>query len=169
MPSQRAPRTAAHPAQAPSGSQEYLPAPREELLSPGPGVRALARLRRRALDRALSDGADPAASALLAARAGQLSRHSTRRRIAAGLERLALSAERDPGRAQIAPPRAAVLANRGELLELSGLLRRDQPLYVRGLARLKLTLTDGAGPAYTDRHGEALARQLQLARAGLSG
>ncbi|MDQ6803988.1 MAG: hypothetical protein M3065_03255, partial [Actinomycetota bacterium] len=70
---------------------------------------------------------------------------------------------------RILPSRAAVLANRQELLQLAGLLREQRPLYVPGIAILMVLLTDGAGPAYTDRHGEALARQLQLARTALMG
>jgi hypothetical protein len=34
---------------------------------------------------------------------------------------------------------------------------------------LELMLSDGTGPAYTDRRGEGLARELDLARAALAG
>ncbi len=138
------------------------------LLEPSAAVRIAARLRGRALDRALSDGADPAASRLIAARAPQLASASMRARIADGLERLALSADSPRSRVRILPSRAAMLANRSELLELAGLLRRDHPLYARGVAMLEVILTDGAGPAYSDRRGEALARQLHIARARLT-
>jgi hypothetical protein len=138
------------------------------LLGPSAAVRAAARLGRGTLDRALTDGADPAASPLIAARTAQLGSGSTRARIADGLERLALSADNPRGRARILPSRAAILANRSELLELAAMLRRDRPLYARGIAMLNLILTDGTGPAYTDRSADALNRQLQIARASLA-
>jgi hypothetical protein len=139
------------------------------LLGPSAAVRVAARLGRGTLDRALADGADPAASPLIAARTAQLGSGSTRARIADGLERLALSADTPRGRVRILPSRAAILGNRSELLELAAMLRRDRPLYARGVAMLNVILTDGTGPAYTDPSGDALTRQLQIARASLAG
>jgi hypothetical protein len=138
------------------------------LLTPSTAARIAARLRRGTLDRGLRDGAEPDASPLIAARAAQLSATSTRARIADGLERLAQSADNPRSRARILPSRAAMLANRSELLEIADILRRDRPLYARGVAMLELILTDGAGPAYTDRRGEVLAGQLEIARASLT-
>jgi len=138
------------------------------LLGPSAAVRVAAHLGRGMLDRALTDGADPAASPLIAARTAQLGSGSTRARIADGLERLALSADNPRGRVRILPSRAAILSNRSELLELAAMLRRDRPLYAHGVAMLNLILTDGTGPAYTDRSGDALTRQLQIARASLA-
>jgi hypothetical protein len=46
-------------------------------------------------------------------------------------------------------------------------LRGPGPLYAAGIAMLKMLLTDGAGPAYTDHRGDALARQLHDARAAM--
>jgi hypothetical protein len=138
------------------------------LLGPSAAVQLAARLVRGMLDRALTDGADPAASPLIAARTAQLGRGSTRARIADGLERLALSADNPRGRARILPSCAAILGNRSELLELAAMLRGDRPLYARGVAMLNVILTDGTGAAYTDRSGAALTRQLQIARASLA-
>ena len=138
------------------------------LLGPSPAVRVAARLRWGMLDRALTNGADPAASPLIAARATQLGSGSIRARIADGLERLALSADSPRGRFRILPSRAAIIGNRSQLLELAGMLRRDRPLYARGVAMLNVILTDATGPAYTDRRGDALARQLQIARRSLT-
>ena len=143
----------------------------DRIFSPGPVVCVIARLRRTRLDEALSQGADPATTPLIAARARQLARPATRARLAAGLERLALSADDGSprGRARILPSRTASAANRARLLEIASVLRDDTPLYARGLAALELALTDGTGPAYTDRRGEALTCQLRHAQAGLSG
>ena len=137
------------------------------LLGPSTTVRAAARLRRGALDRALIAGADPSASRLIAARTAQLGRRSTRARLAGGLERLARSAGEPHGRSRILPSRAAVFRNRSDLLELAGTPRSDVPLHARGLAMLNVILTDGTGVTYTDRRGDALARQLAIARATL--
>ena len=138
------------------------------LLGPSKAMRAAARLRRNGLDRALTDGADPAASPLIAARTTQLASVSIRRRIAGGLERLALSADGPRGRFHILPSRAAIRVNRPLLLELAAMLRGDSPLYAHGVAMLNVILTDATGPAYTDRRGDALTRQLEMARASLT-
>ena len=139
-----------------------------QLLGPSVAVRIAARLRRDRLDRALADGADPSASPLIAARAAQLGARSMRSWLADGLDRLALAAERPRSRARILPSRTAIVGNRPDLLDLASILRGDGPLYARGIAMLMVILTDGASPAYTDRSGEALARQLQIARCKLN-
>jgi hypothetical protein len=54
------------------------------------------------------------------------------------------------------------------MLELADILRQDRPLYASGIATLKVILTDATGPAYTDKRGDGLARQLQVALAKLS-
>ena len=74
-----------------------------------------------------------------------------------------------PSRGRVSPARGGVRANRTQLLELAARLRDDAPVYARGMAELNLMLRDGTGPAYLDRHGEALSRQLALVFAGLSG
>jgi hypothetical protein len=141
----------------------------ETLFAPNVVARMRARSRRMELDRVLAEGADPTGSPLLAARAAQLVRPRTRARLAESLERLALTAGGQAGLFRIAPRGQAVRANRQALLDLAVRLRRGGPLYARGIAILELVLIDGTGPAYRDAHGEGLARQLQLAGAGLGG
>jgi hypothetical protein len=131
--------------------------------------RVLARVNRLELDRALADGADPAGSPVLAARAAQLAGRANRERLAAALERATLTVDELPRRVRTPPLRDAVRANRTELLELATILRDGGVLYAGGIAAAELVLIDGAGPAYTDRRGEGLARQLQLARHALTG
>ena len=140
----------------------------QALFEPTLVARIRARSRRLELDRELAGGADPAASPVLAARATQLVSRSTRYRLAAALEHVALTADA-PRPFRTAPRRGAVGANRVALLELASTLRRGGLLYARGIAILELVLIDGAGPAYADARGEGLARQLELARAGLGG
>ena len=144
-------------------------APAGTVFAPSAATRLHARARRLELDRALAEGADPASSPVLAARAAQLVRRANRYRLAAALEHLALTADapRRPFRA--APRRGAVQANRAVMMELAGTLRQGGLLYARGIAILELVLIDGSGPAYLDSRGEGLARQLQLAGAGMGG
>ena len=141
----------------------------QALFEPTLTARIRARSRRLELDHALADGADPAGSPLLAARAAQLVSRANRYRLAASLEHLALTTAAPRRRFGIAPRRDAVAVNRAALLELASTLRRGGLLYARGIAILDLVLIDGAGPTYTDARGEGLSRQLQLARAGLGG
>jgi hypothetical protein len=138
------------------------------LFGPSTVARIAAHLHSYVLDRALAAGADPAASPRIAARTAQLGSTSTRTRIADGLERLSLSADKPRSSLRIMPSRAAMLGNRSQMLELADNLREDRPLYASGIAMLKVILTDGTGPAYTDQRGDVLARQLQVARAELS-
>jgi hypothetical protein len=147
----------------------WQPSCLERLLQPRLATRMAAYLRRFKLDRALSEGADPSSSGLLAARAAQLAGQSTRADVATGLERMALSIVDPPSRTRVRPSRQAALANQSMLLDLAAALRRGGPLYARGIAKLRMIVVDGTGPAYTDRRGEALARALELAAAGLNG
>ncbi len=141
----------------------------QALFEPTLITRLRARTSRLGLDRALAEGADPSSSPLLAARASQLVRRSSRYRLASALEHLALSADAPPTRFGAMPRRHALQANRFVLLELAGALRKGGLLYARGIAILELVLIDGTGPTYTDARGEGLARQLELAGASLGG
>jgi hypothetical protein len=138
------------------------------LLAPSPVIALLARLRARCLDERLAAGADPLTSPLLAARAAQLAAPRSRSRIAAGLERMALSLDAPRSLFAIEPERGAVAPNRDSLLALALTLRSGRPVYAGGIAEARLIVTDGTGPAYTDRRGEGLARQLALAQARLA-
>lgn len=134
-------------------------------LQPSPRARLIAQLRAHSLDQALLHGADPASSAPLAARAARLTRSRTRRRLADSLERIAGGGD---GRLRIRPARGARV-NRSGLHELAATLRAPGPVYARGVAGVRAMLRDGAGPLYADRHGEALARELQAVASGLRG
>jgi hypothetical protein len=118
------------------------------------------------LDRALIDGADPAGSPRLAARAAVLGSRRSRTELAEGLERLVSQAQAPHRRWWALEAPDAVLANSSELHSLASLLHSDTPLYVRGVASLRELLADGRGPAYRGG-GTALARALSDARAGM--
>ena len=139
-----------------------------QAFTPGRVARLIARLRAGALDRALIDGADPASSPQLAARAASLTSPRFRELLAAGLERLVLVAEGPTRRWWVASHRGPVVANARELHELAALLRGGSLLYARGMAILGELLSDGAGPAYL---GEAdrLSDELTRARIALDG
>ena len=139
----------------------------ERLFAPGAVAKVMARLRSRALDRALMDGADPSGSSQLAARAAVLTRRATRTRLAAGLERLLGAADHAPRRWSVPPARGAVRSNTAELAELAALLRGAGPLYAPGVAMVRELLTDGTGSAYTDPSGATLAVRLCRAREAL--
>jgi hypothetical protein len=139
-----------------------------ELLPPGLVARAAARIRHRLLDQQLADGADPADRPQRAARVAELTKRSSRERVADEIEQL-LRFPDEPHRLRVGPHPVATHVNRDALQQLADLLRGDAPLYVRGLARLQIALTDGTGPLYTDRDGRALARELEQVQAALIG
>jgi hypothetical protein len=134
---------------------------------PGLTARLAARVRGHALDRALIEGADPAATEQLAARAARLTSTSMRREVARGLDRLALDWREAPRRWQVRPFQRAAAANAPELHALAERLRGPGPLYARGIAMLSKLLTEGTGPAYTDSRGDLLARRLHDARVAM--
>lgn len=136
----------------------------DRLLAPGLGARVVARLLGASLDRRLAEGADASRSRLLAARAGQLGRRGSRLAIARAYESAALAPERHVRRFGMPPARAATRLNRPTLLEVAEELRDPGVLYVSGIAAARALITDGSGPLYTDRRGEALAAALREVR-----
>jgi hypothetical protein len=137
-------------------------------LSPGAHARIAAHLRSSSLDRALIAGADPTASAALAARATILTSRRTRALLAEGLERSLQAAQGTQRRWWAVSPRSPLLANASAVRELAALLRADGPLYAPGLAILNQLMSDGSGPAYRDQPQHA-ARRLREARAAMTG
>jgi len=131
---------------------------------PGVTAKLAARVRRDALDRALIEGADPAATGQLAARVARLTSRSMRREVARGLDHLARDGREAGGRWRVRPLRAAAAANASELHALAARLRGPGPLYARGIAMLSSLLTEGTGPAYNDSRGDLLAQRLRDAR-----
>ena len=140
----------------------------ERTIEPSWASRTMARLRSRALDRALIEGADPADSTQLAARACKLTSRSNRSLLATGIERLLSAAVAPPSRAHLAPQRSTILAEADQLRALAELLRSQSPLYAQGLAMLGELLTDGTGPVYRGEP-EALGWRLEEARCALAG
>jgi hypothetical protein len=134
-----------------------------ELFQPGLAACAAARV-----DQQLADGANPADRPQRAARAAELTKRCSRERVADEIDQL-LRFPDEPHLLRVGPHQVATQVNRDALQRLAELLRGDAPLYVRGLARLQIALTDGTGPLYTDRDGHALARELDQVHAALVG
>jgi hypothetical protein len=135
------------------------------IVTPAPGV--LARIRgafgHAALDRVLAEGDNVAGSPELTARAWQITRPRARARLANALERLLSDAER---------PRSAICVEelevaRAELRRLSGRLRDPRPVRARGVALVRLLLSDRHGPLYTPMSNDDLWRQARRAGAEL--
>jgi hypothetical protein len=122
----------------------------------------LTRLRWRALDHALADGADASSSTALAARARHLARPETRVRLAESVRAVILAAGGPPPMpsSRIPPSRPEATAARLELAAIEARLRSEAPVDARGLARLELLLTDGGGPLYSPDHPAALSTEL---------
>jgi len=128
----------------------------------------LARLRGHALDRALSNGADPAASPQLAARAAQLAARPAREELANSIERLVELACEPPRRRPVELNQAAIRGNAEAMREIAAHLHGPAPVYARGVATLQQLLTDGTGPVFdTGSPSATLARTLERASATL--
>jgi hypothetical protein len=138
------------------------------VLEPAAGARLIARMLGGRLDRALIEGADPAGSARLAARASQLSSARSRRELAGAIDALVRAAQGPQRRWWALASPSSVLANSAELHALASLLDSDTPVYARGVALARELLRDGTGPAY---RGDAtrLARAVSDARAAMRG
>src|SRR5579883_2615508 len=128
---------------------------------PGALGRVLARIGASRLDRQLAAGTAPWRSRLHAARALQLTRGRARVRLARSLELLAehaqLSRSDYAGSAVIAPCREQVSDALPGILGIASRLRSGDPVDARGLARLRLLLSDGCGPCYVPIHRSALS------------
>jgi hypothetical protein len=134
------------------------------LRRPGCLVRLSARLRAHGLDIELASGIASWRSPVHAARALQLTSGHSRRGLASSLERLLEQAQLPTARfyrsAVVPPCREAVSPQLPQILALVTRLRSGEPVAAEGIARLRLLLSDGAGPVYTRGHPDALAPAL---------
>jgi hypothetical protein len=113
--------------------------------------RVVARMLGRSLDRELAAGASAQLSGAHEARAQQLISVRTRRAVANHLDRLIERAESPPARFQIvAGPCCEQVRQAPEMIRATAvLLRSEEPVEARGVARLKTLLSDPMGPCYT--------------------
>lgn len=105
------------------------------------------RVGRRRLDRELADGCGRAESVARALRAAQLATPQSRRHVAESLRRAAAAGTRVDARMG-APLRPPAGRWREALFGLAERLEQPVSVNVRGIARARRLLTDGAGPLY---------------------
>ncbi len=142
---------------------------RDRDAAPAARARAVASMRRLALDRRLAEGAAIADDPALTARAWQITRLAARRRLASSLVGLLREVDR-PMRARgaIVPIcRAEVDVARDEIVLLAERLRDPRPVRPRGVALVRRLLTDGCGPLYVASPNDELWRQLRRAMTAL--
>lgn len=121
-------------------------------------------VRRRALERRLIAGEDPAADPLLARRAAQLAGRRMRDASAETLERLLRETRRIGGRrlsSAIPASRHEVLLAEPFLIRMIARLRDDHPIWPSGIARIRDMIADGCGPLYTGEPAGAVREWAQ--------
>ena len=132
-----------------------------------PWERLVSHVRSYALDREIAAGASPEHSATVALRAQALVRPSMRRALARRVEQLLDDAAQQsvPSREVLRVPISSdgILQNSDALRILIERILAPVPLSARGVAGVRVLLTDGAGPLYYPGHKEDLrARLLQI-------
>ncbi|HWD54780.1 MAG TPA: hypothetical protein VG346_06640 [Acidimicrobiales bacterium] len=131
--------------------------------------RLVVRLRAGALDAALAAGASPESDVALALHAEHLCAPSQRRLLSRSLRHVVARAEAPAGRLRPVPlNRAAVRRVRAQLESLADRLASDDPVDVRGIARLRALLSDGTGPLYQPREGGHLELEVAALRSALA-
>ena len=131
--------------------------------------RLTARWRAMRLDSELAAGAAPGERAALAIRAEALGETRIRSVLADGIRRV-LAEARGTRRlflAQVPLHRRAVLAAAEQLEELAARLLAPGPLAARGIAQVRLLLTDGRSPLYFGGTTEDLRTAVSRALADL--
>lgn len=134
-----------------------------------PLVRLRARIRARQTDRALASGISPDSSACLSVRAHELIGCPTRSALARAIRRLVDDARHplQPMSFNIPICRSKVWRSRDTLEQLADRLLSDGPLDARGLAQIRLLLSDGAGPLYDRPTADDLEPALRRAMSAL--
>ncbi len=119
------------------------------------------------LDRKLAAGVAPSSSALLEARARQLSARRSRAQLAAGIRQAEQHSHRGGAHtASVSLDGVLVRRSSGSLLRLAERIESDAPVGVQGLAITLELLTDNSSPLYRGG-GEDLAIVVAAAHRGL--
>jgi hypothetical protein len=130
------------------------------------GARVSARLRAAALDRALAGGAVPESDVAVTLHARRLISPTTRRQLAYTLRGIVESARR-PSRPPARWPDAQVARAGSDLLALAERLERREAVDARGVARVRVLLSDGGGPLHVNRDADGLVQAAREAVAAL--
>ena len=130
------------------------------------GVRVSARLRVGALDRALAGGAVPESDVALMLHARRLISPATRRQLAYTLRGIVESARR-PSWPPARWPGAQVARAGSDLLALAERLEQPGAVDARGVAHVRVLLSDGGGPLHAGRDADDLVQAARAAVAAL--
>ena len=126
--------------------------------------RLIARWGSMKLDRALAAGTPPETSAALRLRAQALLAPRTRRTLGRALERVV--AEPAPAPllgARVPVRRSEVRGARDDLRLLAQRLAAPAPVDVRGVAKVRVLLSDGSGPLFWGRSPDELSGRIRQA------
>lgn len=144
----------------------YLAASRRGA-SPVLRIRALARLRRAALDRHPAACADGAGHRESRARAWLITRHSARERLATELESLLVEAERSCGQRGGGICLDEIEVARDEIARVAQRLREPYRVRPAGVALARRLLADTGGPLFAPSGNDELYRQVRRAAVAL--
>ena len=145
-----------------------IAAPEQDMGRPSLAARLQARLSASRLDHEVEAGAMVVPGTPLAAHVARLTSVKQRQALARGLRR-AVDATDSPGHGVRAPfpiHSGRIAASRAEIDQITSLLESPRPVHPRGMARLRMLLTDGTGPLYDGGSG-SLAAELRAVAAAL--
>jgi len=139
-----------------------------DVLVPGPlrkrWLDLLARFRARELDCQLAAGLSPESSDVLFTHAARIARPRSCAVLASSLRKVATAAQKPVGLSNRAPMRRDdIRCSRDELVALAERLERTGPIHARGIAQIRLLLSDGSGPLYRSDSGTRLPPLLRAA------
>src|SRR6476659_6321929 len=130
------------------------------------GARVSARLRVAVLDRALAGGAVPESDVALTLHARRLISPTMRRPLARALRGI-VDVSRRPSLSQGRWPGARVARAGSDLLALAERLERPAAVDARGVALVRVLLSDGGGPLHANRDAHRLVQAAREAAAAL--
>jgi hypothetical protein len=123
----------------------------------------VARLHADRLDRELARGGSPQSGRRLAVRAMQLTSPRMRRLLSGSLRRVASGR----GSRISVVSRSAAAESAAQLQELADVLAAPEPAPVRGIAMVRMLLTDSTGPLYPPHRPDELAAVIRQAAKAL--
>jgi hypothetical protein len=137
-------------------------------IAPRPGLRdqLRARLFAHSLDLALAGGAPVEGDAALALRARRLTGLAHRRALASTIEHVLAEPSRH-SRQRVHARADQVADSHDELATLAHRLAEPAPVSARGVAQVRLLLTDGTGPLYNRHSDSSLCDRVESAVAQL--
>src|ERR1700736_4169827 len=136
---------------------------------PSARERLRARFRAPALDRELAGGVPAQLSPALELRAQELLQPPMRRALCDQLRRIVREAHEPARLSRRVPIRSRQVVDvEGDLRLLASRLDSASPIAVRGLAKVRILLTDGCGPLYDRDSNQDLGAAVQQALAALT-